>query len=377
MHGSPARLLDLIARVAAPCALALLLASCGRDEAPVERSAVRVETARVEPGTLRETVRGIGTLHALETVEIRAEVSGTVAHIHFEEGSRVEGGALLYTLDDRALSSQAAAQAAALREAQARLAEAQARFDRVKSLYQSNTISRQEYDRAETERNTAQAGVERARAQLDVAREQHRDSMVLAPFSGAISDSQVDVGDFVRVGDLLATLYRTSPLEISFRVPERFAGRVRRGQPLEVTAASAPGRDFHGAVDFVSPAIEESTRDFLVKAQIANDDGALKPGSFATVKVTVDKRTGVPVVPEEALIATRSGYQVFVVEEGVAQARAVELGLREPGRAEIRTGVELGQRVVRSGQMRLASGTPVEEFRAQGVAAPPSDGGSQ
>jgi membrane fusion protein (multidrug efflux system) len=354
-----------------------LLLACGGAESVPERPAVRVETSRVESGTLKETVRGIGTLRAAETVEIRAEVAGTVAQIHFEEGGFVQAGQPLYSLDDRTLSSQAAAQAAAVREAQARLSDARSRFDRVKALAESDALSRQEYDRARTELDTARAGLERARAQLQVARELHADTNISAPFSGPISESEVDVGDFVRVGDRLATLYQVSPLEIAFRIPERFADKVRRGQPLELVAASAPAQTFEGSVDFVSPAIDESTRDFLVKALIANEEGALKPGSFATVQVTVEERSGIPVVPEEALIATRLGYQVFVVNDGVAELRPVEIGLREPGRAEVATGLVLGERVVKTGQMRLSSGTQVEEFRAQQVAAPPPEGGSR
>ncbi len=352
--------------------LALLLAACGRDGGEQARPGIPVETVRAELGTLRERVRGIGTLRAVETVELRAEVPGTIRSLHFQEGGFVQQGQALYTLDDRKLSHELEAREAALAQARAGLVETRARHVRAEQLFKSSNLSETDYDRAATALKQAEGAVSQAEAMVQLAREQRRDAEIVAPLSGPISESLVDVGDYVRVGDELATLYRVDPLEISLRIPERFAGRVQVGQPLEVEADSRPGEAFQGEVSFVSPAVDETTRDLLVKARIANPDGALRPGGFATALVTVQEHAANPVVPEQALVASRDGYRVFVVRDGIAELRPVRIGVREPGRVEIREGVSAGDVVVRSGQIHLAPGMAVAPSNGPsgGVAAP-------
>ena len=149
-------------------------------------------------------------------------------------------------------------------------------------------------------------------------------------------------------------------MEIAFTLPERFMGRVRSRQELAVRVSAYPDRRFEGEVYFVSPQVDESTRDFLVKATVKNAEGLLKPGAFGTAVVTLDVRERRLVIPEEALVATRTGYLVFVVEDQTARRRDVQIGLRQAGVVEIREGLEPGERVVRTGHMNLSDGTRVQ-----------------
>ena len=160
-------------------------------------------------------------------------------------------------------------------------------------------------------------------------------------------------------GEPLATLYQVDPLELEFYLPERHIGQVRSGQEVAATIAAHPDRAFRGQVDFVAPAVREATRDFLVKATFPNADGLLRPGAFATALVTVDVRAERPVIPEEALVATRLGYLVFTVEDGMARAREVRTGLRQAGQVEVLEGLAIGDVVVRAGHLRLSGGEPV------------------
>jgi membrane fusion protein (multidrug efflux system) len=176
---------------------------------------------------------------------------------------------------------------------------------------------------------------------------------------------------------LLATLYRIQPVEVVFALPERLLGRVRKGQPVRVRVDAYPDRIFDAEVTYVSPGVRESTRDFTAKARIDNPDGLLRPGSFATSEVVVQVREQQPVIPEEALVAVRRGYIVFVVEDGIARRREVLIGLREPGRVEILEGVEPGEIVVTNGQMRVNDGSPVRGVGRSGeTEAAKSDDGS-
>jgi membrane fusion protein (multidrug efflux system) len=137
------------------------------------------------------------------------------------------------------------------------------------------------------------------------------------------------------------------------------------GQTVELTVPAHPDRVFDGEVATVSPSIMEATRSFTVKARLGNQELELKPGGFGRAVLVLEKRTGKPLVPEESLVPLRGGYIVFVVEDGVAHRREVEVGLRELGRAEIVEGLEPGEKIVRLGHMRLSDGTPVEPMKPE------------
>jgi len=327
--------------------------------APDEGVPVRITL--VEPGTLRETVRGIGTLQAAETVEIKPEIDGFIREIPFEEGGKVNGGQLLFSIDDRKPKHRLAATKASLESARVRLADAQRRFNRMGELLERGSADQDELDGVETEYHAAKAEVNRMEAEVELARTRLDDTRLLAPFEGIISEHHVDVGDYVKAGDHLATLYRVSQMEIGFTLPERFMGRVRGGQAVAVEVSAYPDRQFAGKVYFVSPQVSESTRDFLVKATVVNSEGLLKPGAFGTAVVTLAVHEQCPVVPEETLVATRQGYIVFAIEDQVARSRAVRIGLRAAGMVEIREGLRLGEPIVRAGHMNVSDGVKVRD----------------
>ncbi len=345
----------------------LVLVGCGKESSESPRGPkderVPVEVAEVRLDTLRETVRGIGTLRAAETVEIKPEVNGIIREIGFEEGGRVKKAQVLFAIDDEKLKHHLRARKAALEAARARLADAQRQFNRLRKLMKRSVATQDEFDKAQADFRAATADVERAEAEVELSKEQLDDTHIRAPFEGVISERSVDVGDYVNVGEHLATLYRVSQMEIAFTLPERFMGRVQGGQTVSVAVSAFPDRRFEGKVYFVSPHVDEVTRDFLVKAKVKNPEGLLKPGAFGTAEVTLKVREKRPVIPEESLVATRQGYIVFVVEDETAKRREVRIGLRETGTVEAREGLKAGERVVRAGQMNVSDGTPVRVVR--------------
>ncbi len=310
--------------------------------------------------TLKDTVVVSGELRALETVEVRAEATAPVLEIHFEEGAEVRRGELLFTLDPAKLADRLDSATAALDAARARSRLARRTAERVRTLHERGSSSDEELDRADADRRQAAAEVRRLSAETELLREQIDDTTVLAPLDGRISERLVDAGDFVQVGDPLAVLYSADTLEVAAGVSEGYAGRIEPGQNLELRVAALPERSFSGDIGFVAPAIDPATRTFLVKGRVDDPEGVLKPGTFATVTITVRTLRDRPVVPEEALVSTRDGYVVFVIEDGTARRRDVKVGLRAPGEAEIRSGVEKGETVVRAGQMSLDDGARVE-----------------
>lgn len=341
----------------------------GEPEQAEQERAVAVETALVRAVDFVEDITAIGTLLASEVVRIRPEVSGVVREIRFEEGSRVERGALLFVLDDEKLRRELAADQAALASARSQLENARRVYQRFWRLYERRGVARDELDQRETEYEVAQAEVSRLQAEVALDRELLEDTRIRAPMDGRLSAKSVDVGDYVEEGDELVTLY-SDRLEIAFDAPERYMGRVRQGLPVVVAVSAYPEREFQGRVGFVSPSVNEQTRTFQVKAMVGDPEALLKPGVFATARLVLDVREDRPAVPETALVATREGYVVFVVQGGKAEMRPVAIGLRRAGLAEARQGLDVGQEVVVAGQLNLSQGDAVEVV-GQGAEAGP------
>ena len=346
--------------------LALAGNGCRQNKEPTESNTnaqdsdkVPVTVTTVRTRGLRETVRGIGSLRALETVELRPEISGVLEKRPVTDGERIHKEQLLFELDDAKLQRELAARKAALEAARARRENAERTYRRMETLLERRSVSEDERDQARTAFETARAEVARLEAEVALTEERLEDTQIRAPFDGVLDECRVDPGDYVQIGQHMVTLYRTDIVEIAFSVPERHMGRVRRDQPVDVTVDAYPERTFEGGVTFVSPSIDEVTRDFLVKARIDNAEGLLKPGAFATGVLTLVQHEERPVVPEEALVPVRDGYIVYTLSEERAHRQRVRIGLREPGIVEIREGVEPGQRVVRTGHMNLSEGVPV------------------
>jgi membrane fusion protein (multidrug efflux system) len=339
------------------------VAACAERESPSDRrqaSAVPVDVVRVEQKDMEETVDAVGSLAASEDVTIRPEISGIVAAVHFSEGDPVERGDLLFSLEDDDIRQRLEARRAALKAAAAETENARRMLLRRERLLANEIIARETFDEVQTEYETAEARRERLKAEIREIRAELKDTKIRSPINGITGAHRIDPGDFVETGDPLVTIVRTDVLEIDFTVAERYANRVRVGQSVAIRTAAAPERAFEGTVFFVSPSVQENTRDLLLKARIDNPQGRLRPGGFAHVELILEERPQALVLPEEALVPTRSGYIVFVVEDRHARRREVTIGLRRPGTVEIRKGLKAGETAIRSGQMAVSDGDRVQ-----------------
>lgn len=338
-----------------------------REGGGVSKKPVRVQASEVFSRTFRQTVRAVGSIDATEAVKIRPEVSGLVKEAQAREGMEVAAGDPLFRLEDDSLLQRLAEQERALDAAEARLENTRANHRRLRSLWERRVIAKDRWDRIQTEVEVAQAEVERLQASIRVVGERIEDTRIRAPFAGTLSERLVDPGDLVQPGQPLVTLYRRGGKEAVFRVPERYAGVVTRRQPAEVRVEAFPDRVFPAEVVYVSPELDPRTRRFQVKALVEDPKHLLKPGMFARVQVIIARREHRVAVPEEALVPVRTGYAVFVVEQGKARRRSVEIGLRRVGVVEIVKGLKPGETVVRKGHLQLADGDPVQPANQGGA----------
>ncbi|MBB5021564.1 efflux RND transporter periplasmic adaptor subunit [Desulfurispira natronophila] len=324
------------------------------------RQPIPVELDTVQTMDMERTIRGLGTLQARSEVTLRPEVAGRIESRHFREGSLVEAGDVLFKIDDEKLRLQYDARQAGVRATRAALQDARQNFERQQQLRERGVASQDELDRARTAYERATAELERMEAETAVTLAQLNDTTIVAPFTGIVAHRQVDTGTFVSTADSLVTIYKLDPIDITFSVPERHMGQVQEGQQVQVTVTAYPGEYFAGEVTYVSPAVSQASRTFLVKAELDNEEGRLKPGAFATAQVTVSSHRDRMVVPQEALVATRQGYSIFVVDEdSTAQRQEVSTGMRQGDLVEILEGLEPGQTIVRLGHMRLEDGNQV------------------
>lgn len=327
--------------------------------------AVRVDTAAVRLESVDQTIRAVGSLVARQAVVVKPEVSGIVKAIEFREGAAVAKDAVLVHLDDAKLAAERELAAARVASAQANFENADAKLRRSKALVEQKILSSQEFENADAERKSAAAALEEARAALRLAGQKLADMTVRAPFAGIAGTKHVNVGDLVQQGQPLLDLVDLENLEIRFEVPELYVAAIRPSQRVEVGVTSLPGETFAGEVFFVSPQIDPVNRTLALKARVDNRGQRLHPGQFAQVRLVLQKRDGVAVIPEEALVSRQGRFFVFVVDSGAAHEREVTLGERQSGRVAIASGLSGGEVVVRTGHQKLHDGTPVEVGEAK------------
>ncbi len=306
--------------------------------------AMAVELAVVESISFPRGLSAIGSLRSDESTLISAEITGRVAQINFREGQPVKRGDLLVQLDDEVAQAEFA-------QAQANLALAQSRYDRSNRLQTAGFVSAEAREDAQNQLKLQQAALKLSQAKLDKTR-------ILAPFDGVIGLRSASVGDYVTPGQSIAPLEAVSTLKVDFRLPERHVADVALNQRLELQVDARAGDLFDGVVYAISPLIEEGGRSVLVRAQVDNTDGLLRPGMFARVHL-ITEEVEVLVVPEAAISPSGQSHFVYRLQDGKAERVAVQMGERRAGLVEIAQGLEAGDQVVVAGLQRIRNGLPI------------------
>lgn len=305
-----------------------------------------VEAVEAQKKDVNLEVSALGTLQADQAITVRPEITGIVTSIGFEDGERVEQGDLIVKLDDKDLSAR-------LMQAEARLTLTRANYQRAQQLLKQGSGTARARDEALNDFTSAEAEVAAAEAALHKA-------TITAPFSGIIGLRQVSLGEYVTAGHAITTLADVDNLRIDFRVSEVFLTEVGKGQEVNVTFDALPEQAYTGVISALDPVVSVEGRALSVRAILRNVDGKLRPGLFGRVKIVTDTRRSI-MLPEAAIVTTPTGDRaVFIVVDGHAKMSPVEIGTRVPGAVEILTGVEDGDMVIVSGQLKVQNGAPVE-----------------
>lgn len=335
--------------------------SGGTAGAAAKAEPVGVETITVTSETVADDVTAVGTLRSNESVVLRPEVAGRIAAIRFREGGPVRRGEVLIELD-------AAVQQAEVQQAKANLALAEANYGRTDDLFKRKFLSHTARDEAASQLEVARANMALAQAHLERTR-------IRAPFAGVVGIRNVSVGDYVKEGDDLVNLEDIATLKVDFRLPENYLARVRPGQTLELTSDAIPGQRFEARIAAIDPLVDEQGRSVVMRATLPNEGLRLRPGMFARVRLILQQRADVAILPEEALVSA-PGNVLFVyrVVDGKAQRVEVSTGARRGTRVEVVRGLQAGDVVVTAGQLKLRDGAPVRVVRTDGAGEVPSAG---
>lgn len=308
-------------------------------------SGLRVTGVTVKPEAFTESISANGTLRAEEAVELQTEVNGKIAAINFTEGQRVKAGTILVKIDDSSLQ-------ASLRRAQARRELAGFREQRLARLVEEGGVSKQDYDEARGELAVLDAEIDFIRADI-------KKTEIRAPFDGVAGIRFVSVGSYVNPAARIATLQGITHLKVDFSVPERYAPRVKAGDPMRFTVAGSK-QVYTGEVYAVEPRIDVATRSVLLRALCRNPDGSLLPGIFARVEYTVQQSEASLLVPAIAILSGLEERSVFVARDGKAQRIQIVTGARTDSKVQVVQGLAPGDIVLTSGVQQMRNGMAVQ-----------------
>lgn len=331
-----------------------------------EKPAVPVLAARARKADVPVTTDAAGTIQALNTATVRAQVEGRLLEVVFREGEDVKAGDILARIDPRTYQAQYDQATAKLAQDSAQLANARLDLERYIRLAATNSGSKQQADTQRALVAQLEAQLKVNQALIDAARTQLEFTTIRAPISGRTGIRLVDAGNIVRPGDAtgIVTITQMSPISLLFNLPQQRLAALRAAMQAGQTPVQALEADNRtvidaGHVDVIDNQVDPTTGTVKVKARFANADLRLWPGQFVNVRVFIGTLSGVTTVPAAAVQRGPSGPFVYIVQDGKVVQTEVSLGLQNETIAVVTSGVEPGMTVVTSGFGRLSDATEV------------------
>jgi membrane fusion protein (multidrug efflux system) len=328
-----------------------------------KEEAVPVVPGAVERGSIAAVISAASTIEAEQQVTIHAESTGRIVALKAEEGDKVKKGEQLARIRFDAQSS-------ALLRANTSLAKAEEDFSRAEQLYREGVIGKEEFERAQNTLDLARLDVKDRNREI-------RNTKIVAPFTGTITERFVAEGAFVSNGAQVLSITDFNSLVARVYVPEKELDRLRLGQEAKIVGKAAKGRAGVGTVDRIAPIVDASTGTVKVTIKLPVDlsgPGRFLPGMYAEVTMTTEEREDIPLVPKSAVVYDEEQTYLFVIpeasegEELRATRVRVETGLQDAERVEIVDGPAPGEKIIIAGQSGLKDDALIVLVDAQGRA---------
>jgi len=355
-----------------------------RHSASAAIAAVPVNAGHAVVADFPIRVAAVGTVQALNTVDVKVRVDGQLQHVAFSEGQDVEFGQLLAQLDQGPLTAQLRQAEAAQRKDQASLENAQLDLARFSKLVGIGAATSQSVDTARAQVKALAATVAADAALVQSDRLQLGFTTLTAPFTGRVGAREADIGAIVHPTDTtgVVTVTQMEPIDVLFSVPQDvlpdlLANQAKAPLPVSVTTRTDGEALAQGSLVFIDSQVDPTTGQIKLKASFANTDRKLWPGELVNARVLVQTDLQRVAVPSRAVVNTQAGTQLFVLApDDKVEMRAVQTGVSVDGMTEIKSGIKAGDLIVFDGQSRLNPGVRVAativSANAQASAAAPT-----
>lgn len=341
--------------------------SAEADAPPAAPQATPVSVAAVEPAEVSTWDEFSGRLEAVERVELRPRVPGTVQSVHFREGALVKQGDLLIAIDPAPYAAEVERAEAQVAAAQTRATYAASDVARAKRLWAEQAIAQREFDERSNAQREADANLRAAQAGLAAAKLSLSYTQVRAPVSGRVGKLEITVGNQVAAGPgapVLTTLVSVSPIYASFDADERIVAKLTAGErskldriPVQMGTLGVEGTPLEGRLQLIDNQVNAKSGTVRVRAQFDNKDGALMPGQFAKLRLGQAAKTEALLINERAVGTDQSKRFVMVVgKDNKAEYREVKLGASVNGLRIVQEGLKPSERIVVNGLQRVRPG---------------------
>ena len=314
-----------------------------------------VSTITAAASPWQTTLQSIGSFNAVEGASLSAQVSGIVQTIGFQDGQDVKKGDLIVQL----LADQ---QIATLDQYKATMANAQIAYDRDSKLIKANTIAQSQVDSDLANWKAAQAQVASQQALID-------QYSIRAPFDGHLGIRLVSLGQYLPAGTAVVTLQSLDPIQFDFSLPQQALSQLKVGQAVTATVDTYGSQSFEGKITAISPLVDTQSRNLTIRATFPNTDRKLLPGMFGNITVVVGEPKEYISLPQAAVTINPYGNVVYVITDKgngadgkpqlVANQKFVSTGQARGDQISVTKGLNAGEVVVTSGQLKLNNGTPV------------------
>ena len=306
---------------------------------PTKKPPPTVEVQAVGQQILGQKLTALAVLKAQESILIKPEVAGRVTAINFNEGQIVKENQLLIQLDDDLLKAELATY-------QASLDLAQTEYQRYQALVKEQQVSVLDYERKKAELAQIKASMALVQAKI-------RQKQIRAPFTGVIGLRQFSIGDVLQANQNLVRLNKMNALKAEIKIPETHSQSVFVKQMVNLQVDGLANLVLKGQVAAIEPSLDANTRALIVRVNIPQADSRVRDGMTARASFVLGQQQAI-VIPEQALVAQGGKFVVFVFNDNEAKATPVEVGQRQVGQVVINKGLQVGDRVVVSGQNKLS-----------------------
>lgn len=359
-----------------------LMVGCGEKQAASsgEQNAAKenytpVAIEKVEEKTISNEIVFSGKVHANKEVMVSPKISGKIASVKSDVGTKVEKDSVLFVLDkedvqDQVDQTKKAAEAAKANYEKTKesVANAKANFERTKELFSQGAVSKTEYEQAELAASNAsldavKAQYEQTKLSYEQALDSIKDTSVKAPISGIVSVVNIEEGEMASAAQTAMTIIDMDKVYVEISVTENIINDLHLGQDVVVEMSSAYDKEVIGKIDRLSPAADPTTQLYSVRIYIENDEHLIKPGMFAKIKLNTDVRENVIAVKSQSVVQVDNKTVVYVVEDNKAVEKEVTIGLDTGTYIEIVGGLNKGEDIIVKGQNYVENDSLVKVVR--------------